>query len=220
MQNRFIFENQNLTPAQLTRVRANNAYLYTVISSIVANKGELTAAKRKIPKYVNQAAAGKLSFPDSVTNVNTNHLGAKFRFLLTELDSSPKAREEFCKSAFYTYFKELFIGSCANGIEWDDFKRSNSKNVPSFTVNESSALVNALNIYINEPGTAVGIDMSKAIDTIVKQAPNGQYKLQSTDDLKECGELYDAVVKQTKILQSTKGFKECYNFVEQEEERE
>ncbi len=225
--NPFIFNRATtatLTPKQVKRVKSNNAYLFAILSNIVAYNGDLTFAKSHIAGYMNQATSGKLLFTDDQTNVNTNNLGSKLRFLLVELDSNPESRKTFCSSSFYLHLRSLFKGDCAYKNVWGDYKLTDISDAPKYVSKDNSALSNAINIYANDPEAEIGIDMAKVIDTIVTTDQYGNYILKPNEDLKASAQLYDAVAEQTRILKSTEGFRKYYKAQqlhrEDEEERE
>lgn len=214
--NPFLFDKDfaktsGLSQEQITYLKGNNIFLFSILSNIFTGNGDPAMAKEKLPQHMMQVLTGELYYTDSETGFNTNDLGGKFKYLLLELDKSPKAREIFTKSFFTKSLKKLFIGNAwkESKTSWADYKLKSNSQLPAYVSAQDNTLVGALNIYANN-GNEVGIDMSKVIDTIIGKDKDGNYVIKPTVDLGTINQLTEAVAEQTKILKTSQKFMDLY----------
>lgn len=206
----YIDNNFALSDRQKELLKENNIYIFTVLSSIVKNKG-LTNSIR--PAFKKKILSGKLYNSDNVLGLNTNNLGEKLKALFIALDKEEN-RKKFCDSYFNIAISTITSG---NNIENSDADWLNYSETPicSQELKGKSPLKAALVCYKDDNNVAVGLNMMKAIDTIIKKNKYGEYEIIDTNA--EQGDLlYEASCKLVSDLKSHEKFKEGFENVKLE----
>ena len=219
---KYIFNDSLVTdPKKRMYIRQNNGYLLTVINQLVIYDCDLSNFKKDNPSLLARAISGDLVFSDEKTGVSTGDLANKVKFLITELDSNPEAKEIFKRSLFAKAFHKLFAGD--GSYKWHNykFKEEELQHMPEYIKKNPNAykvsLNGATNIYMRE-SDKIGLDMAKVIDSIVKTDIDGHYQIMPTEEqsLKDSEQLMEAIDVQAKILKGLPTFQACYNKIERE----
>ena len=205
----FIDSNENYQQRQVCMMKKNYYYVVRAFSAII---GSLNNTNSLVGgDYRPALLAGKLPKTDDVSDVNTNNLGEKLKFLTIALSDKrhPENVNTFKESAIYKIILTHLFSGCITDVDqqWDNFVLKNSQDSP---FKDKNALTAALICQRDSTNSPIGLDFSKLIDTLVQTDKNGNYFLSNDIDINDEIALTEAVKMYLTMLKSNKRFTENY----------
>lgn len=208
--------------SQLRFAKANNCYLFTVLSLISAADGDAT----KLPNmFVTRILSEVLPYSDKDVGFSTHEIAAKLKFLVKELMKNEAAREEFNNSVFRSALRDLFYGNTGRvdkSEQWDNFVQTSPlpPKIQKTLGGQPGAQNAALAIYVEDSKVTNVLNMNKVLDTIVKTDENGKYHFQPDNTIATAEPLLQAIKQTIKDLKTNPTFVASYAKARTEQEIE
>ncbi len=205
----FISSHEDLTPKQVACMKENNNYLYRAFNQLYTSieKGD---PKKIGGSFRNLLLSGRLPKNDDESGIDTNGLAKKLKALVIALsdENHPENLETFKQSYFFTNI--LYPIVCGFSIDsqqiWKNYKQVEN---PDPELKDKKPYDGVLYCIKNDKYSPIGLNIAKAIDTIVKVKEDGIY-VEENYTLDQELELEEAVNSQVKIMKNNGRFKKNY----------